>query len=168
LFRTHGKDLGLVSIISYETATRKLAKRAPTLSVCYQTSLFSKKLSDFLTGRSLSFLGLTTGVLTDGIASMLSAFAAVAANNPADVVRTRLYNQPFKVNICGCHPHSVDCEIMQRLSACIFAPHCQIVDGVRVGEYYSGMGQCAGAIFKTEGLLAFWKGLHRSQPADEQ
>ena len=60
---------------------------------------------------------------------MLSGFAGVAANNPADVVRERLYNQPFR-----------------------------FVDGRRVGEYYSGTFQCAGSILATEGPLAFWKG----------
>ena len=72
---------------------------------------------------------MTPGPITDATASMVSAFFAVGANNPADVVRTRLYNQPF-----------------------------EIVNGKRVGQWYSGVLDCAGHILKDEGILAFWKG----------
>jgi len=89
----------------------------------------SKSKEMLLQDPSLAWLGFQPGFLTDGFCSVLSAFFAVGANNPADVVRTRLYNQPFKM-----------------------------VDGVRRGEWYTGSVQCAGMILKDEGPLAFWKG----------
>uniref|UniRef100_A0A0C3SKZ6 Uncharacterized protein n=1 Tax=Guillardia theta (strain CCMP2712) TaxID=905079 RepID=A0A0C3SKZ6_GUITC len=64
-----------------------------------------------------------------GVCAMFSGLACVAANNPADVIRTRLYNQPFK-----------------------------IVNGKRVGEYYPSTLGCAMSILRSEGPLAFWKG----------
>lgn len=76
-----------------------------------------------------AWLGFKPGSLTDALCSLVSAFFTVAANNPADVVRTRLYNQPF-----------------------------EIVEGARRGMYYKGAVDCAGTIMRTEGVLAFWKG----------
>ena len=78
---------------------------------------------------ALAFLGLKPGALTDALCAILSGFACVAANNPADVVRTRLYNQPFKV-----------------------------IQGARVGEYYSGVVECCVRIVRDEGPLALYKG----------
>lgn len=83
-------------------------------------SLSKEKL---LHDHNFAFLGFRAGPLTDGVCAMLSGLACVAANNPADVVRTRLYNQPF-----------------------IF------VDGKRVGQYYSGMGSCAGTTTRVSEL----------------
>lgn len=84
---------------------------------------------------SLAWLGMRPGPVTDGVCSVVSAFLAVAANNPADVVRTRLYNQPFDtVPAPGGGP------------------------GRRVGKWYSGAMDCAGKILAQEGLAAFMKG----------
>ena len=89
-------------------------------------SLSKEKL---LQDPAFAFLGFKAGALTDAVCAMLSGLACVAANNPADVVRTRLYNQPFKM-----------------------------VDGRRQGQYYPNMFSCASSILRNEGALAFWKG----------
>jgi hypothetical protein len=47
-----------------------------------------------LTKEALVRHGLLDGTVVHMVAALAAAFATVVANNPADVVRSRLYNQP--------------------------------------------------------------------------
>jgi len=124
-FRVIARDEGIAGLW---TGTSISAVRS-ILATSVNMTVNSKSKELVLEDPRFAGLGMKPGFFTDGSCSMFSALVAVAANNPADVVRTRLYNQPFKM-----------------------------VDGKRMGEWYSGAPQCALTILRTEGPMAFMKG----------
>uniref|UniRef100_A0A7S0YU59 ADP,ATP carrier protein n=1 Tax=Hemiselmis tepida TaxID=464990 RepID=A0A7S0YU59_9CRYP len=124
-FRVISRGEGVAALWSGTGVSTVRSVLSTSVNMTVNTVLKESALED----PKWAWLGLTPGPLTDAVCSLASAFFAVAANNPADVVRTRLYNQPF-----------------------------EMVGGRRRGAYYDGAIDAFRKVLRDEGPAAFFKG----------